>query len=185
MKPAEEREMFFSSVAARGADHRKIGFEVTDYGVIKRRLVGDETEDDEHWRLGHPILFPNILRVGHGLELRVPVDDTHTLHMVTNYRQYNSGEAVQTIVPFEERPLYDNNGLLVRLVISAMMRTNGISVADGGKTSVYLATSPDVEGVSGGYYARCALACSSPESLDESIAGRLWQVSAERIGIAA
>lgn len=119
MKPAEERDKFFSSVAGRGADHRKIGFEVTDYGVIKRRLVGDETEDDEHWRLGHPILFPNILRVGHGLEIRVPVDDTHTLHVVTNYRQYTDGEVPQSMIPFEERPLYDEMGRLVRDYIPA------------------------------------------------------------------
>ena len=48
----------------------------------KRRLVGEDTEEDENWKIGHPILFPNILRVGHGLEFRVPVDDTHTLHIV-------------------------------------------------------------------------------------------------------
>jgi 5,5'-dehydrodivanillate O-demethylase len=119
MKPAEEREKFFSSVAARGENHRKIGFEITDYGVIKRRLVGEENEDDEHWRLGHPILFPNILRVGHGLEIRVPVDDTHTLHLVTNYRQYKPGEPPQTVVPYEERPLYDEKGRLVRDYVPA------------------------------------------------------------------
>ncbi len=119
MKTAEEGEKFFSSVAGRGADHRKIAFEVTDYGVIKRRLVGDETEDDDHWRLGHPILFPNILRVGHGLEIRVPVDDTHTLHVLTNYRQYKEGEERQTSIPFEERPLYDEKGRLVRDYIPA------------------------------------------------------------------
>ena len=27
--------------------HKKIGFDITNYGVIKRRLVGDETEDSE------------------------------------------------------------------------------------------------------------------------------------------
>ena len=31
----------------------------------------------------------------------------------------------------------------------------GISVADGAKTSLYLATSPQVEGLSGGYYVKC------------------------------
>ncbi len=113
-KPKEERDAWNAGVGARGADHRKIGFEITDYGVIKRRLVGDETEDGDHWRLGHPILFPNILRVGHGLEFRVPVDDTHTLHVITNYRQYAEGEELQTVVPFAERPLYDENGRLVR-----------------------------------------------------------------------
>jgi 5,5'-dehydrodivanillate O-demethylase len=119
VKPPEERDKFFQAVAGRGADHRKIAFEITDYGVIKRRLVGDETEDDQHWRLGHPILFPNILRVGHGLELRVPVDDTHTLHVITTYRQYKDGEERQTEIPYVERPLYDEKGKLVRDYIPA------------------------------------------------------------------
>ena len=58
IKSPEERDAWNTAVGARGADHRKIGFEVTDYGVIKRRLVGDEQESDDHWAIGHPILFP-------------------------------------------------------------------------------------------------------------------------------
>jgi 5,5'-dehydrodivanillate O-demethylase len=114
MKSKEERDEWNAAVGSRGAEHRKIGFEKTDYGVIKRRLVGDETEDSDHWKIGHPILFPNILRVSHGLEFRVPIDDTHTLHLITNYRQYNEGEEHQTENPFEERSAYDENGKLVR-----------------------------------------------------------------------
>ena len=119
MKSPEERDAWNSVMGARGADHRKIGFEITDYGVIKRRLVGDEQETDDHWAIGHPILFPNILRVSHGLEIRVPVDDTHTLHVITNYRQYNEGEAPQTEVPFDDRPLFDENGRIVRDYVAA------------------------------------------------------------------
>ena len=118
-KSAEERDRWNASVGARGAEHRKIGFEMTDYGVIKRRLVGDETEQDDHWRVGHPILFPTILRVSHGLEFRVPMDDTHTLHLLTNYRQRDEGEEVQTEVPFVDQPLYDEQGLLIRDYIPA------------------------------------------------------------------
>ncbi len=115
-KPKEQRDLWNAGVGGRGAEHKKIGFEITGYGIIKRRLVGDETEDMDHWRIGHPILFPNILRVGHGLEFRVPVDDTHTLHLITNYRQFNAGEGPQADidVPFEERPLYDEKGRLIR-----------------------------------------------------------------------
>ncbi len=119
MKSPEERDAWNSVMGARGADHRKIGFEITDYGVIKRRLVGEETEADDHWAIGHPILFPNILRVSHGLEIRVPVDDTHTLHIITNYRQYNEGEEPQTEIPFDERPLFDENGRIVRDYVAA------------------------------------------------------------------
>ncbi len=118
-KSAEERDRWNASVGARGAEHRKIGFEKTDYGVIKRRLVGEETEQDDHWRIGHPILFPTILRVSHGLEFRVPVDDTHTLHLLTNYRAREEGEEPQSEVPFVDQPLYDEHGLLIRDYIPA------------------------------------------------------------------
>jgi 5,5'-dehydrodivanillate O-demethylase len=114
IKSKKERDDWNSAIGSRGAEHRKIGFEKTDYGVIKRRLVGDETDESDHWKIGHPILFPNILRVSHGLEFRVPVDDTHTLHLITNFRQYREGEEPQTEIPFDERALYDENGLLVR-----------------------------------------------------------------------
>ena len=119
IKPQEDRDAWNTVIGARGADHRKIGFEVTDYGVIKRRLVGEEQENDDHWAIGHPILFPNILRVSHGLEIRVPVDDTHTYHIITNYRQYNPGEEPQTEIPYDERPLFDENGRIIRDFVAA------------------------------------------------------------------
>ncbi len=110
LKPQEERDAWNAQTGGKGADHKKIGFEVTDYGVIKRRLVGDETEDDEYWRIGHPVLFPNMLRVAKGMQIRTPVDDTHTLHMTFQFRPYKDGEAVQTVVPCEEPALYDEKG---------------------------------------------------------------------------
>jgi hypothetical protein len=33
-------------------------------------------------RIGHPILFPNILQVGWTFQIRVPMDDTHTWHLM-------------------------------------------------------------------------------------------------------
>lgn len=47
----------------------------------------------------------------------------------------------------------------------------------GSETSIYLATSPDVEGVTGRYFDDMRAVRSSPESYDEAIAGRLWRVS--------
>ena len=111
-KPQEERDAWNATTGAKGAVHKKIGFDVTDYGVIKRRLVGDETEESEFWRIGHPVLFPNILRVAHGMQFRTPVDDTHTLHISMTFRPPLEGEAPQVEVPFVERPLYDADGSL-------------------------------------------------------------------------
>jgi NAD(P)-dependent dehydrogenase (short-subunit alcohol dehydrogenase family) len=49
----------------------------------------------------------------------------------------------------------------------------------GAETSVYLASSPEVEGLSGGYFVKKAEARSSEVSHDKRLARRLWEVSAE------
>jgi NAD(P)-dependent dehydrogenase (short-subunit alcohol dehydrogenase family) len=54
-----------------------------------------------------------------------------------------------------------------------------ISPEKGAETSIYLASSPEVEGLSGGYFVKKAEARSSDVSYDERIARRLWEVSAE------
>ena len=48
---------------------------------------------------------------------------------------------------------------------------------------VRLAVAPDVEGVTGKYFDRMNQANSSADSHDKEIAARLWQVSAERVGV--
>lgn len=57
------------------------------------------------------------------------------------------------------------------------------SAEQGAKTSIYLATSPDVEGVTGKYFVDCKEVPSSPQSHDEAAAHRLWEVSAELTGV--
>lgn len=55
----------------------------------------------------------------------------------------------------------------------------------GAETSIYLASSPEVEGVSGGYFVKKAEARSSNASHDERLATRLWEVSAELTNLPA
>lgn len=63
--------------------HVKIGFDEFEYGIIKRRVGEGMTEEDDEWKIGHPMVFPNILRVGRGFwnqfQVRVPIDDENTL----------------------------------------------------------------------------------------------------------
>lgn len=56
------------------------------------------------------------------------------------------------------------------------------SPEEGARTSVYLATSPDVDGVTGGYYANEKPARSSRASLDTEAAERLWAESLKLAG---
>jgi NAD(P)-dependent dehydrogenase (short-subunit alcohol dehydrogenase family) len=54
-----------------------------------------------------------------------------------------------------------------------------LSPEDGAKTSIYLASSPDVAGVSGQYFVKEKPTESSPQSRDTAAAQRLWQLSEE------
>jgi retinol dehydrogenase 12 len=56
-------------------------------------------------------------------------------------------------------------------------RLGGISVADGAKTSVYLATSPEVEGTTGKYFAKSKQKEPSKLTFDAALQKKLWQVS--------
>jgi len=55
-----------------------------------------------------------------------------------------------------------------------------VSAEQGAQPTIYLASSPDVEGVSGKYFSHKGVATKSSKlSYGESIARRLWQISAE------
>jgi retinol dehydrogenase 14 len=55
----------------------------------------------------------------------------------------------------------------------------------GAATSIYLASAPDVEGITGKYFANSRPETSSRSSYDTTAAARLWQISADLAGLAA
>jgi NAD(P)-dependent dehydrogenase (short-subunit alcohol dehydrogenase family) len=75
------------------------------------------------------------------------------------------------------------NGLIARIGIRVAM-LSAIKVEQGAETIVYLASSPEVQGFSGGYYWQRHLAQSSPEGQDFDAARRLWAESAHLSGMA-
>jgi NAD(P)-dependent dehydrogenase (short-subunit alcohol dehydrogenase family) len=60
-----------------------------------------------------------------------------------------------------------------------------LSPAKGARTSIYLASSPKVEGVTGEYFVKCKPAKPRRWAQDAVAAQRLWQVSEELVGLAA
>jgi 5,5'-dehydrodivanillate O-demethylase len=62
--------------------HEKIAFDPFEHGIIKRRLLVGQSEEDDDWKVGHPLVFPYQMWVGGNgvfqMQIRVPVDDTHT-----------------------------------------------------------------------------------------------------------
>ena len=68
--------------------------------------------------------------------------------------------------------------------VIAILRPFLRSPERGADTAVYLASSPDVEGVSGKYFADRKVKRSQASSYDPAITARLWQVSAGLAGLA-
>jgi NAD(P)-dependent dehydrogenase (short-subunit alcohol dehydrogenase family) len=58
-----------------------------------------------------------------------------------------------------------------------------LSPAQGARTSVYLASSPRVEGVSGKYFVKCEEKQPRKRAQDPEAARRLWQVSEDLVGL--
>ncbi len=59
----------------------------------------------------------------------------------------------------------------------------GISPEEGAKTSIYLASSPDVEGITGKYFVKSIPKRSTPISYDESLQQQLWEESAKLVNL--
>ncbi len=74
-----------------------------------------------------------------------------------------------------------DNGLLGAAWL-LLTRLFAIGPEKGARTVVYLATSPDVAGVCGGYFVHERAVPSAPDSLDLASAKRLWQLSLDLTG---
>jgi NAD(P)-dependent dehydrogenase (short-subunit alcohol dehydrogenase family) len=87
----------------------------------------------------------------------------HPGFVATNFGQNGTGSAVR---------------LLVKLIGSF-----GASPEEGAKTSIFLATSPEVEGVTGKYFVKSIPKRSASISYDESLQRQLWEQSAKLVNV--
>lgn len=97
-----------------------------------------------------------------------------------NRRLHGSGITVNAVHPGAVITNFRrNNGWIswARHVIAYLRTRELVGPIEGAKTSVYLATSPEVEGVSGKYFVNLKAVTSSNASYDEEVAMRLWEVS--------
>jgi NAD(P)-dependent dehydrogenase (short-subunit alcohol dehydrogenase family) len=77
--------------------------------------------------------------------------------------------------------LAQNNGWWV-VAITALARPFFRTAKKGAETSLYLATSPEVESVSGRYFSDCRETRTSRAAEDDGAAKRLWEISARLVG---
>jgi len=102
---------------ARAARHLKIDFDVFEYGAYKRRLLEGQPEDSDDWTVGHPMVFPTMVVVPAGLtpgyQIRVPVDDTNTMHIIYSRKPPSADEPPQPIRVERLSVKYDDRGLVL------------------------------------------------------------------------
>lgn len=74
--------------------NEKVAFERTDYGILMRRQLRGQDASADDWSIGHPLVFPHLLRLGgggsYGFHIRVPIDDENTWALW--YTAYRPGD---------------------------------------------------------------------------------------------
>jgi retinol dehydrogenase 12 len=74
---------------------------------------------------------------------------------------------------------FGRNNRSITTVLFRILQLAAISPEEGAQTIIYLASSPEVKGVTGAYFVKQKAVRSSQASYDVAAAERLWQVSAE------
>ena len=120
-RDAQERRSRLSAAPGAVAEPNetrrlKSEFDRFKYGIVQRLRTGGSREDEDRWIEGHPLVFPAMVRLGsgfrHELQIRVPIDDTHTWNL--RYQCYAPGEQVevpeQETIPLYQIPVKDDKG---------------------------------------------------------------------------
>ena len=84
-------------------DVESYDYHVEDWGALIKTRVYKNGEVDNH-----PLIFPNVLRVGNRTQIRVPIDDTHMWHVVVAFTPTEDGSIVEDVedLPFSYDPPY-------------------------------------------------------------------------------
>jgi retinol dehydrogenase-14 len=99
-------------------------------------------------------------------------------------RLQGSGVTVNVMTPGQvATDIWRTNFSVLGPLLKGMIRLTGLTPEQGADTLVYLAASPDVEGVSGKYFVKRQAVRSSLLSYDENLADQLWQVSEVGAGL--
>ena len=78
---------------------------------------------------------------------------------------------------------FENAKGAMRVFAQTMIPVFGVTPAVGAKTAIYLASSPEVEGITGQYFLKCKIAAPSTAAQDDLAAERLWTESLRLAGL--
>jgi NAD(P)-dependent dehydrogenase (short-subunit alcohol dehydrogenase family) len=97
-------------------------------------------------------------------------------------RLEGTGVTVNTLHPgFVATGFAKNNGRVIAALVSLFAPLVARSPAKGAETSIYLASSPSVESITGEYFYDSHVVSAAPQATDRVAARKLWDVSAKMV----
>jgi retinol dehydrogenase-14 len=100
-------------------------------------------------------------------------------------RLEGSGVTVNSMSPGPTRTRFGDNMTGLPALFPFVMKRLFPGPESGARTLVYLASSPDVEGITGQFFFRQRARRTKPVTMDREVAARLWRISAELVGLPA
>ena len=136
---------------------------------------------------------------------RIDFDDLHGERSYSGARAYNQSKLANVLFTYELARRVQASAVTANALHPGVVRTSfgtedpaGVqrlvvplmrpfmkAPAQGAATSIHLASAPDLEQVTGRFFANRKPKRSSKRSYDEAAAARLWRVSADLVGLSA
>ena len=151
-----------------------------------------------------PARIVNVSALAHQFARRVNFDDLQGQRKYSGWGAYGRSKLCNLLFTYQLARRLDGIGVTANALHPGVVATNFgmsggglmplfnrlMSIAmlrpeQGAQTSIFLVTSPEVEGISGKYFVNQKAVRSSKASYDQSAADRLWQVSAAMTGLSA
>jgi NAD(P)-dependent dehydrogenase (short-subunit alcohol dehydrogenase family) len=152
-----------------------------------------------------PSRVVNVASTAHNAARKgIPFDDLQSTRSYRGMRVYGESKLANILFTLELSRRFESRGVTANSLHPGTVRTGyggdgdtrgflafGIKIASpfflspakGARTSVYLASSPEVDGVSGGYFVKCKPRQPRRWAQDPEAALRLWRVSEELVGL--
>lgn len=150
-----------------------------------------------------PARVVNVASMGHQY-VSLNIDDLQSTGGYSQQRAYNQTKLANVLFTYELARRLEGTGVTANALNPGWVNTNmthstgGVAAmmnriarpwqltpAQGAQTLIFLASSPEVAGLSGKYFDGQQERPSSKESYNQRLAQRLWRVSAELTGLAA
>ncbi len=139
-----------------------------------------------------PARIVNVASNAHEGE-RIDFDDLGHKRNYSMWSTYGASKLANILFTYELAQRLEGANVTVNAVHPGWVNTNfapaaGLKMSppltpeQGAETQIWLASAPEVEGVTGKYFSKKRETKSSPETHDAQVAKRLWDVSAEMVG---